>query len=194
MKKLLPLAVLALALPLATATALAEGAHADRAEEPSILQHFDVEVDPLAYVAQGHSLHLGFRLPHVRFDLGSFSLVVPEFVHGQSGFENQAGGFGVKLDAYLLQPDAGPFVGADGNWFEQQIIDESSHELTRVSSLMAGARFGWEIPMGAGFYARPWVGLNYRFGNDVITLPSGRTFRQSAFGVFPTVHVGYVFQ
>jgi hypothetical protein len=156
------------------------------------LSHFDVEIDPIAYVARGHSLHLGFRVSRLRFDVGSFSLVVPEFVHGQPAFENQAGGYGLKADVYLLEPGSGPFVGAEGAWFEQEIIDLRSQERREVSSYIAGGRVGWELPLGAGFFVRPWVGLSYRFGNDVVRLPGG-TFRQSPYGVFPTVHVGYVF-
>jgi hypothetical protein len=157
-----------------------------------LLEHFDVEVDPIAYVARGHSLHLGFRVSRLRFDVGSFSLVVPQFVHGQPEFENQAGGYGLKLDTYLLEPGSGPFVGAEGAWFAQEIIHLGSQQRTDVSSFMAGGRVGWELPVGAGFFVRPWVGLSYRFGNDVVRLPGG-TFRQSPFGVFPTVHIGYVF-
>lgn len=158
----------------------------------SVLRHFDVEVDPIAYVARGHSLHLGFRFSRLRFDVGSFSLVVPEFVHGQEGFEDWGSGYGIKLDAYLLEAGQGPFVGAEGAWFEQEIVESSSDTRREVSSFMAGGRVGWELELGAGFYARPWVGLSYRFGNDTVKLANG-TFRQSPFVVFPTVHLGYIF-
>jgi hypothetical protein len=162
------------------------------APEAGLLRHFDVEIDPIAYIARGHSLHLGFRVSRLRFDVGSFSLVVPEFVHGQSEFEEQAGGYGLKLDAYLLEAGSGPFVGVEGAWITQEIIDLRSQERRKVSSPMVGGRVGWEIPIAAGFFVRPWVGLSHRFGNDDVKLPGG-TFHQSPFGVFPTVHLGYVF-
>jgi hypothetical protein len=197
---LLVLALLAVARPALAETAevssLPPAAPSPRsADEPAnsrVLEHFDVEVDPIAYVAQGHSLHLGLRVSRLRFDVGSFSLVVPQFVHGQRHFEEQARGYGLKLDTYLFEPGSGPFVGAEGAWFAQEIIDLRSHERVEVSSFMAGGRVGWELPVGAGFFVRPWVGLSYRFGNDAVQLPGG-TFNQSAFGVFPTVHVGYIF-
>lgn len=162
------------------------------AREPSLLEHFDVEVDPIAYIAEGHSLHLGFRTSWLRFDLGSFSIVIPEFVHRQRGFEDQARGYGAKLDVYLLEPSSGPFIGAEGGWLEQEIIHLEQSQRAVVSSFMGGVRVGWELPVGARFYVRPWVGINYRFGNDELNVAEA-TFEQAALGFFPTVHVGYVF-
>lgn len=165
---------------------------ADSAAATDSASPFDVEVDPLAYVARGYSLHLGARVSRLRFDFGSFGLLVPQFVHGQEGFEAQMDGYGVKLDVYLAAPSSGPFVGVEGSWLHQEIIDEETQIRAEAYSVQAGGRFGWEFKLGSGFYAKPWVGIGHSFGKDNVAV-AGKTFQQSSLLIFPTVHLGYVF-
>ena len=47
----------------------------------------DVEIDPIAYALDGHSMHVGLRLNHQRFDLGNFAAAVPAAFHGNDGFD-----------------------------------------------------------------------------------------------------------
>ncbi|HET9959123.1 MAG TPA: hypothetical protein VFQ61_31750 [Polyangiaceae bacterium] len=152
----------------------------------------DLEIDPIAYIAQGYSLHLGLRASHLRFDLGTFGLLMPEFVHGQAGFENRASGYGIKLDYYVRPEQSGFFFGLEGGTIQQQIVDEHTDTLVRVTSLAGGVRTGYEFPLPGGFYIKPWIGLGRRFGHEDVRV-AGRNFHQSPWLVFPTVHLGYAF-
>jgi len=154
---------------------------------------FDAEVDPIAYVAHGSSLHVGLRTSRLRFDLGAFSIVEPEFIHGQKDFEDGASGYGTKIDLYLLQPQTGPFIGIEGGLMNQQIVDERSQTRKRISSLAAGGRMGWQFELPAHFFIKPWIGIGHRFGNDDVPV-AGRTFHQSSLLIFPTFHIGYSFR
>ena len=154
---------------------------------------FDAEVDPIAYVARGSSLHVGLRTSRLRFDLGAFSIVEPEFIHGQKDFEDGASGYGTKIDFYLLKPQTGPFIGIEGGLMNQQIVDERSQTRKCISSLAAGGRMGWQFELPAHFYIKPWIGIGHRFGNDDVPV-AGRTFRQSSLLIFPTFHIGYSFR
>jgi len=154
---------------------------------------FDAEVDPIAYVAHGSSLHVGLRTSRLRFDLGAFSIVEPEFIHGQKDFEDGASGYGTKIDLYLLQPQTGPFIGIEGGLMNQQIVDERSQTRKRISSLAAGGRMGWQFELPAHFFIKPWIGIGHRFGNDDVPI-AGRTFHQSSLLIFPTFHIGYSFR
>jgi hypothetical protein len=165
---------------------------ASPAPEPSP-HAFDVEVDPFAYIAQGHSLHLGYRYSRLRFDLGSFALTVPEFIHGQPEFELSGHGYGVKFDVYLLDSRSGPFIGAESALFAEEVIELGSQRRAEVWNVSAGLRAGWEFALGSGFYAKPWIEVGHRFGDDEIRIPEGGTFKQPSLQVFPTVHLGYVF-
>jgi len=154
---------------------------------------FDAEVDPIAYVAHGSSLHVGLRTSRLRFDLGAFSIVEPEFIHGQKDFEDGASGYGTKIDLYLLQPQTGPFIGIEGGLMNQQIVEERSQTRKRISSIAAGGRMGWQFELPAHFFIKPWIGVGHRFGNDDVPV-AGRTFHQSSLLIFPTFHVGYSFR
>jgi len=160
---------------------------------PAPLVRFDVEVDPLAYVALGHSLHVGLSVARFRFDIGTFSATVPEFLHRQPGFDNVMSGYGAKLDVFVWQVDRGPFVGVEGAWIREQIRDDSTHIETRTQSWIAGGRLGWHFALPAHFYIKPWVGVGYRFGRESVTVGK-RVFHQTPLSLFPTFHVGYVFE
>jgi hypothetical protein len=153
---------------------------------------FDVEVDPLAYLLRGHSLHIGLRVSRLRFDLGTFGLMVPEFIHGQKSFEDTASGYGAKADVYLFAPQSGLFVGVESSLTQQQITDEESDVRATFWAWSAGVRAGYQFELPAEFFIKPWIGIGHRFGHDDIEV-AGRVFHQSPLLVFPTVHVGYVF-
>jgi hypothetical protein len=187
--RILSLAAVAWSL---TASLAAEVQAAEAAPKSQALR-FDMEVDPLAYVARGYSLHLGLNWERFRFDLGAFGALVPEFFHGQKDFESHMDGYGAKLDVYLLDPQSGPFLGIEGGWLHQQIIDSRTNLVGDVDSWAAGGRVGWLFDLPAHFYIKPWLGVGYRFGDNDVRV-GARTFEQSSLLLFPTFHLGYRFE
>src|SRR5882724_10999675 len=78
--------------------------------------HADVEVDPTAYVLDGDSIHVGLGYRQFRLDLGVFALALPQFAHGDDGFDVSFGGFGAKLQWFPLAEQRGLVVGVDGGY------------------------------------------------------------------------------
>jgi hypothetical protein len=150
---------------------------------------FDVEVDPIAYALDGYSLHVGVGSGRYRFDVGNFALGMPQWLHGQDGFDARFGGFGVKLDAYLNPAQTGGFVGLESAYTLISVVDRRSGQQGTGRGVSAGVRVGWRFELASGFYATPWVGVGYRFGEEVAA--GGRAFEMSPWTVFPTVHIGY---
>ena len=174
---------------------LAGRAHATEALSPSRAPSAergwsaDVELDPIAYAAGGYSLHVGLGRGRLRFDLGAFAANIPEWLHQNEGFDTRADGFGVKLDVFLKEDWRGPFAGLEAGLLGTTLRSpDGLHDFDE--RLQVGARVGWRIPIAAGFYATPWVGLDYAIGagdrsvGDVV-------YEESPWVLFPTLHVGY---
>jgi hypothetical protein len=60
-----------------------------------------------------------------------------------------------------------------------------------MRQLQVGLRAGWRIPLIAGFFVTPWVGVGYAFGAEDRVL-GAHTFESNPWYVFPTIHLGYV--
>lgn len=151
---------------------------------------FDVETDPLAFIAQGHSLHAGIWWDDVRLDVGSFGLVIPEFVHGQSGFEAAFTGFGTKADVFWGDRRDGLLTGVElavSRVTVRHLESTASDVQTQVG---VSGRVGYRWASEAGLYVQPWVGVGYMFGGSDVVL-GGERFETAPLTVFPTVHVGY---
>lgn len=169
---------------------LASPAHADPASGDRL--QFDLEADPLAYLAAGSSLHLGLRWQRLRLDLGAFSADIPHLVHGQSDFSDRFHGWGIKLDVALREDGAGPFVGVEASLLVDDLVDERTDLHARSRSVTAGLRAGWRFELPARFYLVPWLGVGLRGGERDVQVGE-RTFERGPWTVFPTIHVGYRF-
>ena len=154
--------------------------------------HFDVEVDPTAYVLGGYSVHVGIPWKRLRLDLGAFAMDVPGFVHGNDGFDASFDGFGAKLHWFLTGEQDGAFVGLATGRMSHRIELEGTGLSTRRERWNAGVELGWRFELYRGLYATPWLGVDYTFGARDVTL-AGRTFESSSWSLFPAVHVGYRF-
>jgi hypothetical protein len=160
--------------------------------EPPAPVEVDVEIDPIAYVASGYSLHVGLGRGRYRLGLGAFAAALPQVFHGNDGFDVGMHGFGAKLDVFWRGERAGPFAGLEAGLVDLAVVDQASSTLDRGNRFLAGARIGWRFALPAAFYATPWVGVGYAFGASDRTI-AGRPFSDSPLVVFPTLHVGRVF-
>ncbi len=151
---------------------------------------FDIEVDPIAYVFGGHSLHVGFGWGRVRLDLGAFGMDVPTFFHGNEGVDIDFAGFGVKADVFLSEDRSGPFAGLGAGLVTMHTRDEASSLSREASRAQVGARIGYLLDLAGGFYVTPWVSVDHVFGGGDFEL-AGKTVKDSEWVVFPTVHLGF---
>lgn len=149
----------------------------------------DVEIDPLAYAVRGHSVHVGLGHGRVRVDLGAFAADVPEWMHGNEGFDVRADGFGAKLDVFLKDDWRGPFAGLEAAVTDTTLRSPGG-EHDRETRLQVGGRAGWRILLPAGFYATPWVGLGYAIGAGDRRVGAFE-YEASPWVLFPTLHLGY---
>ncbi|MEZ4363484.1 MAG: hypothetical protein R3B48_25135 [Kofleriaceae bacterium] len=149
----------------------------------------DLELDPIAYLLEGSSLHVGLRRGHLRADLGVFAATVPQFMHGQDGFRDQFHGWGVKLDWAARADGLGPFAGVEAAVAIDDVVDLERSTSARATSWLTGVRAGWRLRLTHDLYVAPWIGVAYR-GGEVDIDVGGRTFQRSAWVVFPTVHLG----
>ncbi|RAL25147.1 hypothetical protein DL240_02745 [Lujinxingia litoralis] len=152
----------------------------------------DVEIDPIAYAFGGFSLHVGLRFSRVRIDLGAFAATLPEAMHRNPEFDAAMRGFGMKLDVYLWDDQTGPFAGIEAGVLTSTVFERDSGVASEVTRIAPGLRLGWMIPITGGFYALPWVGVGYTPGVDDRVV-AGKTFTESPWTLFPTVHLGYRF-
>jgi hypothetical protein len=155
--------------------------------------HVDAEVDPTAYVLSGYSLHLGLGYRRVRLDFGAYAIDIPEFMHGNQGFDAAFNGFGLKLQLFVLGEQRGPFVGVDFGVSRVLVVRSATNESDRQTQLGPGVNLGWRISLPAGFYVTPWVGVSYAFNSRDVML-GGAKFASNPVTVFPAIHLGYRFQ
>jgi hypothetical protein len=162
-------------------------------EETKSTFHADAEIDPIAYVLSGYSLHVGFGWDRARVDLGAFALDVPEFIHGDDAFDVSFHGYGVKFQYFLFAEQRGLFVGVDSALVRNLVRRRGTDLAALDVQVTAGVNAGYRFELGAGFYFTPWLGLGYAFESDDVTL-DGETFEQQPALVFPAIHLGYRFR
>lgn len=155
--------------------------------------HVDAEIDPTAYVLSGNSIHVGIGTGKLRVDLGNFALAVPEFVHGNDGFDAAFDGYGVKLQLFPFSDEQhGMFAGVDGGVSRVLVQRQGTDLAARHTEVGFGVHIGYRISIVDRFYATPWIGVGYQFGAKDATL-AGATYKSTSFNIFPAVHLGYQF-
>jgi hypothetical protein len=152
----------------------------------------DVEVDPMAYALQGHSVHVGVGTGRFRFDVGAFGLELPAWAKPNTAFDAGFAGFGAKAHAHWFEDGTGPFAGVGLGAVRTVVQHRASGVAARDTSLGVGVEVGWLVPLVAGLYVKPWVGVSRTLGAEDVEV-DGERFEAVRWQVFPTVHLGYVF-
>jgi hypothetical protein len=154
--------------------------------------HADFEVDPTAYVFQGHSLHVGLGWKKVRLDLGAFALALPDALTGNDDFSVAFDGYGVKLQYFPFAEQRGAFVGVDAGVARPFVRRKGTDLASRRTEYSAGINFGWRFVFFERFYATTWLGLSRTLARAPVTL-AGSTYEGNSITIFPAVHLGYRF-
>ena len=151
-----------------------------------------LEVDPIAYVLKGYSLHAGMQTGQFRFQAGIFGATLPEGARDNPAFEVSMKGFGIKADYTGEQPD-GWFVGME---LEHSTMDyKHQNESTALSrdAQFIGLRTGYKYEFGKRFFLTPWVAIKRNISELSLIEIGGDKYQESAWLVFPTVHLGMHF-
>ncbi len=155
----------------------------------------DVEIDPSTYALNGYSVHAGVWADQVRFNLGAFSLDVPEEIHGEEALDVTFHGYGLKVqyfpfaEGFAASKRSGVFVGLDGGVVKRLVRSQAAEEASYRNLYGGGMELGWRFQSRRGFYLTPWVGVGSAFNGEPITV-GGRDFGERDWVVFPALHFG----
>jgi hypothetical protein len=167
------------------------------AQRQPVQNRFELEADPIAFIFNGYSLHTGYTMSHMRFDIGVFGIKQPNFPLENKSFSIFSSGAGIKAD-YLLRKNRGIFFGLQSDYATDKIRLKTSKDSQSVSCFTLGLRTGYRFMLGneehqfKGIYLAPWVALIHSFNPANIT-NSGQQYIQPNWSIFPTIHLGYRF-
>lgn len=153
----------------------------------------DVELDPAAYALSGDSIHVGIGYGRFRFDLGTFGLEVPRFLHTNDAFDVVFDGYGLKLQWFRCSEQTGLFVGVDASVARFEVHRRGTDLAIHDHQIGTGVNIGYRVALPANFYVTPWIGVGYQWGADDVVL-GGERFEANRFTLFPAVHLGYRFR
>jgi len=157
----------------------------------------EVEVDPLAYVLNGYSVHLGVTYGKFRSSVGTFRIKQPSFQLDNEAFSVYSSGFDLKTD-YLFGKTKGFHAGIQLTYGKDKIGLKESADRENLWGLNIGARGGYRFMFGKaenkykGFYINPWLALIYSTNAKTIS-KGGEEYKQPSAFIFPAVHIGWRF-
>ncbi|MNL06243.1 hypothetical protein D3C87_1268750 [compost metagenome] len=157
----------------------------------------EVEVDPLAYVLSGYSVHVGLTYGKFRSSVGTYGIKQPSFQLDNDAFTVYSSGFDLKTD-YLFGKTKGFHAGIQLSYGKDKIGLKGSADKENLWGLSIGARGGYRFMFGKaenkykGFYINPWAALICPTNAKTIN-KGGEEYKQPAVFIFPAVHVGWRF-
>ncbi|ETZ24912.1 autotransporter domain-containing protein [Pedobacter sp. V48] len=157
----------------------------------------EVEADPLAYILNGYSVHVGVTYGKFRSSIGTFGIKQPSFQLDNDAFSVYSSGFDLKTD-YLFGKTKGFHAGLQLTYGKDKIGLKGSSDQEDLWGLNIGARGGYRFMFGnaenkyRGLYLNPWAALIY--SANAKTISKGKeAYKQSSASIFPAVHVGWRF-
>lgn len=158
---------------------------------------FEIEVDPLAYILKGYSLHAAITYGSFRSSAGVFAIEQPSFFIDNDAFSVYSSGFDIKTD-YLFGKINGWHSGVQVTYGRENVTLKETQQEQEVWGLSIGIRGGYRFMFGkaanhwSGLYINPWVAFIY--SPDPVTITNGsQQYQQSSFSPFPAVHIGWRF-
>jgi hypothetical protein len=164
-----------------------------------------VEIDPIAFLFRGYSLHLRYQpmfSEKLLVGLGTYAHDLPETMIDFNS-ANRDMGWDVRIkSAYLLY---GEFYikQANNGWFIGEQIGFQSFKVSIERELSGSTNFNnvllmtylgysWH-PYKGSFYIKPWIGLGYTEKIDGINKTGAMKYDISPFFPYFTFHAGYTF-
>jgi hypothetical protein len=160
---------------------------------------WEIEIDPLAYAFfKGYSGHVSYNHKRIKYDVGIYGLQVPESVHANEGFTQKVQGFGFKA-SYLLGNVKGLYTGLGAGYTMTEATHRNTSTIARGNSVGLGAHLGYRVFLQKekdgsrkGLYIAPWFSADYNIHLREVKFEN-MPYKQSNWGFFPTVHIGYRF-
>lgn len=123
------------------------------------------EADPLAYINNGYSVHLGYENWGWRFDLTKVNVDFPEqfedAFYGTKAFDLVTNIHGIKID-YLGNRSnwtRHAFIGLDINHQDLSFTHRAERVSKNLDAIYVGLRAGYKIPIFKGLYITPWAAV-----------------------------------
>lgn len=156
------------------------------------LHPFAIEVDPIAYILSGYSIHGLYQYKKFRFDVGIYGLKQPQFYSDNKDFTTRTMGVGFKTNYFLNRSETW-FIGAGLGWTKERIEQKISSRREKQNFIGLGVHTGLRFNLfKTRFYISPWVSLDYNFPLDKIQFESDE-YKTKKISIFPTIHLGYKF-
>lgn len=157
---------------------------------------FEIEVDPIAYILNGYSVHGIYNHNHFRFDLGYYGIETPGKLTGNEKYNIRSTGFGIKAN-YMIKKVNGFYAGVDLGYGETLATENETKLKDTGHTLSIGTHVGYRIFIFPhhrnalnGLYLTPWAGISYNHVYDKIKFTN---YKDSKLGYFATFHIGYRF-
>lgn len=165
-------------------------------EALSFKNTWEIELDPIAYLLNGYSIHGIYNLEHYRIDLGVYGIEQPSSIVGNKDFKVKTTGFGLKFN-YLIKKVNGFYVGIDAGYAANDIENKETKQKDISHNISIGAHLGYRLflfPKSKssinGIYLSPWAGAGYYFIYDKVKLSD---YEERSLSYFFTLHLGYRF-
>ncbi len=157
---------------------------------------FELEIDPIAYMLKGYSVHGIYRINRMRFDLGVFGIEQPGAYTGNKDFTTYTQGIGGKIN-YLLNAKQTWFAGIGGGYADSQITLKETNATQHLYNWSLGVLAGYRFYLLRntrmnGLYLTPWASIDYNMPVNSVHF-EGKTYLLKRWSVFPTIHIGYRF-
>jgi hypothetical protein len=149
----------------------------------------DIEFDPTPYFEHGYWFHAGMGWSHLRVEGEILGTDVPEWVHGNKGFDVSCHGGGAKLQYFFSAKQRGAFMGARTEITRVSVELRSAGLELRSLRHDLGIDAGYRFPLGRHWYVTPWGGIDYTFDAHDLEI-AGRTYKDARFDLFAAVHFG----
>ncbi len=160
--------------------------------------HFEIELDPLAYALGGGSGHVAYAFKNERIQLGFGMLDLPEGMQNHEGISESFKAISLKWDYFFGREDAtqGFFAGPTFDYLF--LTYDDGQDQFEENQLALGIRAGYKIDLFknsyklSGLYLTPWMGASV-FTNPGDIAVGDQTYSRKAVTFFPTVHLGWSF-
>lgn len=164
-----------------------------------------VELDPVAFLLRGYSLHLRYRpMFSERFliGVGTYGMDVPDVIvnlnrdNRDKGWEARIrGAFQLYGELYARKGNAGWFLGEQIGLQSFRVSNRSEPRgattfATAIAVTYAG--YSWR-PRKSSFYLKPWAGIGVTGKIDGINSVGSMRYNVGPFTPFVTCHAGYSF-
>lgn len=152
----------------------------------------DIEVDPLLFAFDGHSVHIGFSNDNHRLEFGSFALKADEEFHNNENYELEFEGIGVKYD-YTFNNYYGFFIGWEFNQGNAKITHTPTNTVFKRKVFTTAPRIGYRFMLSKSFVLTTTLAYDILLEEGDKVEINNESYKNESSQLFPSIHIGYRF-